>query len=161
MSTKWYFHIDISTQAFLWFDHRMLIVLERLPERCWPLTYSRILNSLKQRRYHKIWELRKKKRDYFSTGISGMWVGPSHRSFESTLLSSFGTLLMIRLVPGYTVWGHSDFLFAACLVKYYYNSHSIWLPLQRHSPLWGTWLHMAASHSRASKNFSSFPPLAW
>ena len=64
--------------------------------------YSSILNSLKHKRYHKIWELRQKKQDCFSAGTSGMLVGPLDRSFESTLLSSFGTPLMISLVgrPG-------------------------------------------------------------
>jgi len=47
--------------------------------------YSRILNSLKHKRYHKIWVLRQKKRNYFSSDIWGMLVGPAHRSFESTL----------------------------------------------------------------------------
>ncbi len=72
--------------------------------------------------HHPLWSLKSS----FFHGTSGMLVGPPHRSFESTLPSSFGTLLMIRLVPGRKVWGHPDFLFAACLVKHYYNSHSIW-----------------------------------
>jgi hypothetical protein len=41
----------------------------------------------------------REKKGYFFPGTSGMLMSPLHISFESTLPSSFGTLLMIRLVP--------------------------------------------------------------
>ena len=49
------------------------------------MTNSRILNSLKHSWYHKIWELRQKKWDYFTTGTSSMLVGSPQISFISTL----------------------------------------------------------------------------